>query len=126
MSDIIKFLAMADVPKAVMDHKQTYMIIEINEFTTLGELADADGFMTVEKKEDQKPKPKPDPVPDPEEDDLDEEDDFEEEPEPAKTKGSRVDHGKLMALHKAKWTPKQIADELGCSVQTVLNHINKA
>lgn len=98
MADIIKFLTMAEVVPAVMEHKQTFMMIEINEYTSLGELRDADGFMTVEKKEDPKPKPAPKPG---------------------------VDHGKIVALYKAGWKIPQIADEVGCSQQTVYNHLAK-
>lgn len=34
-----------------------------------------------------------------------------------------VDHGKILALHKANWKNKQIADEMGISVPTVTKHI---
>lgn len=108
MADIIKFLTMAEVVPAVMEHKQTFMMIEINEYTSLGELRDADGFMTVEKKEDPKPKPKPEP----------------KKPAKAAPKPG-VDHGKVVALYKAGWKIPQIADELGCSQQTVYNHLAK-
>lgn len=105
MADIIKFLTMAEVVPAVMEHKQTFMMIEINEYTSLGELRDADGFMTVEKKEDPKPKQE------------------KSKPKPAPKPG--VDHGKVVALYKAGWKIPQIADELGCSQQTVYNHLAK-
>lgn len=36
-----------------------------------------------------------------------------------------IDHGKILALHNAGWCTAKIADELGCSQQTVLNHINR-
>ena len=107
MTDIIKFLTMAEVVPAVMEHKQTFMMIEINEYTSLGELRDADGFMTVEKKEDPKPEPKKPKA----------------KPKPAPKPG--IDHGKIVALYKAGWKIPQIADELGCSQQTVYNHLAK-
>lgn len=37
----------------------------------------------------------------------------------------RVDHGKVNALHKAGWSAAKIADEMGISVATVYNHIDK-
>lgn len=42
---------------------------------------------------------------------------------PAPAKRSKVDHGKIMALHKAGWANKKIADEMMISVQTVINHV---
>lgn len=38
----------------------------------------------------------------------------------------RIDHGKIVALYKAKWSIKKISDEIGCSQQTVINHLKKA
>ena len=39
--------------------------------------------------------------------------------------GSSIDHGKIMALHRAGWPASKIAEEMKCSPQTVLNHINR-
>lgn len=56
------------------------------------------------------------------------------EPEPAAEKPAfksapvatrKVDTGKLYALSDAGWTPLKIADELGCSEQTVRNWLHK-
>lgn len=41
-------------------------------------------------------------------------------------KRKTVDAGKLIALHKAGWTPEKIADELSCHVATVYNYLRKA
>ena len=43
------------------------------------------------------------------------------------TKGKRkpMDVGKLQALRKAGWSTTKIADEMGVSPQTILNHLNK-
>lgn len=49
----------------------------------------------------------------------------EEEPEAKMTKLIRLDTGKLYALADAGWKPLKIADELGCSEQTVRNYLNK-
>ena len=49
-----------------------------------------------------------------------------EKPQKAKKEPARkIDHGKIMALHRAKWTPSRIAEEIGCSLQTVINHIKQ-
>lgn len=50
----------------------------------------------------------------------------ETEPQKKPSRKPRVDVGKLLALHDAKWTEQAIADELGCSVQTVQRHIVQA
>lgn len=42
-----------------------------------------------------------------------------------KETGKGIDHGKIVALYNAKWPPKKIADEMGCSEQTVRNHLAK-
>ena len=34
-----------------------------------------------------------------------------------------LDDGKMLALRRAGWTYKKIADEMGCAEQTVINHI---
>ena len=36
-----------------------------------------------------------------------------------------LDDGKMLALRKAGWTYDKIADEMGCSTQTVINHIRE-
>ena len=42
---------------------------------------------------------------------------------PKQKTGPTVDHGKIMALYRAKWTVAAIADEMGCSQQTIYNHL---
>ena len=69
----------------------------------------------------------------PSEDELDEAveiiDDFMENSEPKKRKrgGQRkpIDDGKIGALRKAGWSLGKIADEMGCSPQTVANRLAK-
>jgi hypothetical protein len=48
-----------------------------------------------------------------------------EEPKPEKAKPVKrhLDDGKMLALRKAGWTYEKIADEMGCTDQTVINHI---
>lgn len=38
---------------------------------------------------------------------------------------SRIDHGRIVALRTAGWTVKAIAEDIGCSEQTVYNHLQK-
>lgn len=45
--------------------------------------------------------------------------------EPKASKGKKLDTPKMVALRKAGWTYDKIADEMGCSTQTVINHIKK-
>lgn len=40
-----------------------------------------------------------------------------------KPKRQRLDIGKIMALHNAKWSAKAIAEEMGCSVQAVYDAV---
>ena len=44
-------------------------------------------------------------------------------PKSSAPKRQPIDHGKIMALHKGRWPVAKIADEMGCSEQTVRNHI---
>ena len=46
-----------------------------------------------------------------------------EKPADAKKTKKKLDDGKMLALRKAGWTYEKIADEMGCSTQTVINHI---
>ena len=45
--------------------------------------------------------------------------------EPADPKRKKLDTPKMIALRNAGWTYEKIADEMGCSPQTVINHIRK-
>ena len=45
--------------------------------------------------------------------------------EKAKVERKKLDTPKMIALRKAGWTYDKIADEMGCSTQTVINHIKK-
>lgn len=38
-------------------------------------------------------------------------------------KRQKLDDGKMLALRRAGWTYKAISEEMGCSEQTVINHI---
>ena len=80
------------------------MIVPVSKDTTIEELMQAKGFALAEIHQDPEPKPEPKPKQD----------------KPKKT----IDHGKIIALHKAGWSASKIAPEVGCSLQTVINHIN--
>ena len=54
------------------------------------------------------------------------------DPEPKKapekktsSKKRPLDDAKMIALRKAGWSYEKIADEIGCAVQTVINHIKE-
>ncbi len=49
----------------------------------------------------------------------------EEPNEEPKKKRKTIDHGKIMALHRAGWSVAKIADEMRVSDQTVRNHIQQ-
>lgn len=51
-----------------------------------------------------------------------------EKPEPKKVEAKKpapIDHGKICALYKAGRSMEWIADDVGCSAQTVANHLKK-
>lgn len=60
------------------------------------------------------------------EDSEPEEEEQKPEEEPATSK-KKVDHGRIVALYTARdpWSIKDIADDVGCSFQTVINHLKK-
>lgn len=103
----LKQVALAEVLELIETGKSAYMLIPIGAETTLGQLKSAGVFVTAEEETPAVEEAQP-----------------EEKPKlPPRKPG--LDHGKIMALHRAGWTLKNIADEMGCSAQTVLNHINK-
>lgn len=113
---MLKQIALVDAVKRVINGHRVYMMFEIDPKTTIEDLGFADGFLIEE--EDPQPEPKPEPK------------EYKTKIEPktkpkTEPKKSGVDHGKLIALHKAGWSTAKIADELGCSSQTVLNHIKQ-
>ena len=88
------------------------MIVPVSKDTTIEELMQAKGFALAEIRQDPEPNPEPNPEPKP-------------EPKPKQDKPKKtIDHGKIIALHKAGWSASKIAPEVGCSLQTVINHIN--
>ena len=48
------------------------------------------------------------------------------DPKPEPKKKVQLDLGKVKALRKAGWTLEKIADEMGCSAQTIANKLRGA
>lgn len=48
------------------------------------------------------------------------------DPKPEPKKKVQLDMGKVKALRKAGWTLEKIADEMGCSAQTIANKLKGA
>ena len=113
---MLKQIALVDAVKRVINGHRVYIMFEIDPQTTIEDLGFADGFLIEE--EDPQPEPKPEPK-------TKSETKTKPKAEPKKGGPAGIDHGKLIALHKAGWSTAKIADELGCSSQTVLNHIKQ-
>ena len=77
-----------------------YMLMPVTAQTTIGQLMQADRLV-CEVDDETAPKPK------------------------AKPAKNVIDHGKIMALHKAGWSPEKIAGEMRISPQTARNHIKQ-
>lgn len=111
---MLKQIALVDAVKRVINGHRVYIMFEIDPQTTIEDLGFADGFLIEE--EDPQPETKPEP-----------------KTKPAKPKAESkkkggpagIDHGKLIALHKAGWSIEKIADEMGCTTTTVRNHIRQ-
>ena len=115
MKTVFKSCSLNEAITHIKEDRRAFMLVEIISETTVGELLDADGFMYLAPAdpEEQKPQPKTQP---------------KAKPKATAKKAATsngVDHGKIMALHKAGWSTAAIADEIGCSGQTVLNHLAK-
>lgn len=99
---MIKEIDIAGALKRIADGSdQVCMLIPISKDTTVEELAKAKSFAIVAQQAVKKEEPKPE----------------------KKKQQPKVDHGKIMALHKRGWPIKEIAKDVGCSEQTVYNHI---
>ena len=108
---MLKQIALVDAVKRVINGHRVYIMFEIDPQTTIEDLGFADGFLIEE--EDPQPEPKPEP---------------EAKTKPAQPKQAKkpgIDHGKLIALWRAKWSIEKIADEMGCTTTTVRNHIRQ-
>lgn len=95
----MKIIKRNEVIERVIGGKEVYMLVPVGVTTTIEELAEAKGFCVAEVETEKKAEKKP--------------------AEP------RVDHGKICACYGAGWPISKIADEVGCSEQTVRNHLIK-
>lgn len=102
-----------DAMKAIRQGKEVWIITRslIDEHTALSEFLNADDYEVIEPEPEAPEKEEPAPT--------------EEEPPKKKKFPAPVDHGKIVALYKANRTPVWIADDMGCSLQTVINHLKK-
>ena len=102
----MKQITLTEAVAMALDQEQkVYMIIPVAPTTMIEELAAAAGFCCKDEK-DGAPKE-------------------EEKPAAEKPKEKKLDHGKIIACHKAGWPVAKIADEVGCSGPTVRAHITR-
>lgn len=100
----MKYEAITPVQVILSDYcTEIYMITRVTGELKLDEIRNATGFVVPIDE-----LPEPEPVEAPE--------------EPARRKSS-VDHDRIMELAAAGYPPKEIAEQIGCSEQTVRNHI---
>lgn len=111
--------------------KAIYAVNLVDENTTLSDLKYAVAFYE-EAEEEIKHEINQEWPEDDSEDDSEDETEAAEEKMPkskpkknGEVKRKPIDHGKICALWKGKWRAEDIADEMGCSLQTVYNHIDK-
>lgn len=97
-----------------------YIMIRMTDDTPVEVLRMADGYLLSE--------PDTEPAPQPEEiqpaGEFSHEDQWTEEEKPTQKKG-KYDVGKICALRRASWSVAKIADEIGCSEQTVRNILKR-
>ena len=85
--------------------REIYILTELSDQTTLADFKKAAAYVVRIEDDEQIPEMVPEPV-----------------EEPARRKSS-VDHDRIMELAAAGYPPKEIAEQIGCSEQTVRNHI---
>lgn len=115
---MLKQIALVDAVKRVINGHRVYIMFEIDPQTTIEDLGFADGFLIEEEDPQPDPKPEPEPKTKPEPK-------AKPKAEPKKSGPTGIDHGKLIALHKAGWSIEKIADEMDCTTTTVRNHIRQ-
>ena len=111
------------VVKALEPEQKVYMIIPVTPLTMIEELAAAAGFCCKDEK-DGEPVTEVTEVTRPVTEVTAEEPPKQEEaPKPEKKRGKQIDHGRIVAEYKAGRSIGWIADDVGCSEQTVVNHL---
>ena len=124
----LKQITLHDAIQCAGDDNNVYIMIRLTDDTPVEQLRQADGYF-VEESEELAPAPVPAQV---------EEikpagpftcaDQWAEEQlsqEPTTQKKGKYDVGKICALRRASWTVAKIADEIGCSEQTVRNILKR-
>jgi len=90
---------------AVAEGKKVYMLVRLASDATVMDLQASQAFM-IESEVQNRVEPK-------------------KQVWPPKKDPKVIDHGKIVACYKAGRTVAWIADETGCSHQTVINHLKK-
>lgn len=85
--------------------KEIYILTELSDQTTLADFKKAAAYVVRIEDDEQIPEPVPEPA-----------------EEPVRRKNS-VDHDEIIRMAQEGCTPREIAEEIGCSEQTVRNHI---
>lgn len=104
---------------AVIEEETVYMLVRMESDTMVSDLYGADGYVIMQEE------PEPEPVPEPKPAKQSKQPKQKKQIWEPKQDPVRIDHGKIVALYKAKWLIKKISDEIGCSQQTVINHLKK-
>ena len=105
-----KEISLAEAVEAIFVGKEVYSLHRMLKDATVEDLYESKGFLVkVQNKVDPKLQEKP----------------KEKQIWGPKKEPVRIDHNKICALYKAKWTIAKIADEMGCSEQTIRNHLDK-
>ena len=105
---------------AVIEEETVYMLVRMEQDTSVIDLYGADGYVVMREESEPEPVPEPKPAKQTKQP-KQKKQIWEPKQDPA-----RIDHGKIVALYKAQWSIKKISDEIGCSQQTVINHLKKA
>lgn len=135
---IMKKLTPDQALKAFIDGREVYTMRRLEPTTTIEELANGDGFVTFEETPVQPETAQPanettadgetpaeteEPAESPETGRNEATAEPEAETVAKKSKGIRADHETIMEMWRQGWTVKQISETVGCSDQTVRNHI---
>lgn len=112
----LKVIPLREAIDAVIEEETVYMLVRMEQDTMVSDLYGADGYVIMQEEPEPEPVPEPKPAKQPKQ----KKQIWEPKQDPV-----RIDHGKIVALYKAKWSIKKISDEIGCSQQTVINHLKK-
>ena len=118
LREILMPVAMEDAASG----RDVYMLVEVNKDTTVGEIQKAFAFARYENVSE---------IPERIREAVNESEEIAKAQVEIAVKrdrietAKRIDHGKIIALHNANWSTKKIAEEIGCSEQTVKNHIER-